>query len=101
MNQCQSRSQANRIEDAVMSIPTTITNITTINGQAVALSPCTILLAAPIHAHRIIIGRFHLLLLIHLQALSGSELLCNDFAAGEAEGVKGWLLNVEGRKSGD
>ena len=60
------RRQPNSIEDTLICIPATITNITTVNCQAVSLGPRSVRLAAPVHAVGIVIGGLHLLLLIHL-----------------------------------
>ncbi len=75
-----------------MDIPAATTDITTINSEAVALSPGTIQLATPVHAHGIVVRRLHLLLLIHFKSLGGSELGIEDFVAGLAEGTERRLL---------
>jgi hypothetical protein len=79
-----------------MRIPATITNITTINRQAVALSPGSVLLTAPIHAHQIIISWLHLLLVVHLETLCCSHVLHEHLVLGETDRAERWLLDMVG-----
>jgi hypothetical protein len=94
------RRQPNSIEDTLMCIPATITNITTINCQAAPLGPRSIRLAAPVHAVGIIISGLHLLLFVHLKTLSGSHLSIENFVSGLTDSAEGRLSDGEGGKTG-
>jgi len=76
------RRQTNSIEHAIITIPPNVTNITTIQRQAISLSPRIIELSAPIKAERVVVGRLHLLLLIDLGVLGVGYLLGKYFGAG-------------------
>lgn len=82
-----------------MCVPAALTNVPAVNRQAVSLGVSTIELSNPVHAHWIVVCRFHFLLLVHLKTLGGGELLIEEFGAGETDGVVGWLVNVEGRET--
>jgi hypothetical protein len=77
--------QSNSIELSIHRIPSAVTNIATINCQAVSLGPSAIMLSNPIHAVWIIISGLHLLLLVDVGSLGVCHLLCEDFGAGLAE----------------
>src|SRR3954454_11552355 len=84
-----------------MNIPTNITNITRIDGNAIALRIRTIEFTNPVHAERIVIGGLHFLRLIHLETLCRAELLLDEVGAGETVGVERWLLDGEGGEALD
>jgi hypothetical protein len=77
--------QSNSIELSIHRIPSAVTNIATINCQAVSLGPSAIILSNPIHAVWIIISGLHLLLLVDVGSLGVCHLLCEDFGASLAE----------------
>ncbi|KAF4628968.1 hypothetical protein G7Y89_g9182 [Cudoniella acicularis] len=78
------------------SIPSAITDITTINRNPISLRPAIVQLANPVEAIRIIVSGLHVLFLVHLETLSRGQLLLEDFSASEAESTVGWLLDAEG-----
>ena len=94
-------SQPNRIELTIHRVPPAITNITTVNGQAVSLSPGAIMLSNPVHAEGIVVSRLHLLLLVDIGGLGVCHLLGEDFGASLTIGAEGGLHDAEVRKAAD
>jgi hypothetical protein len=67
--------QSDSVEMSIHGIPPTITNIPTINRQAISLSPRSISFPYPIHSVWIVISRLHLLSLVHRGVLSTCHLI--------------------------
>lgn len=77
--------QPDAIELPIHWIPAAITDITTVNGQSISLSPGIVQLSAPIHAKRIIISWLHFLFLVDVGLLRKIHLSCKNFASSLAE----------------
>lgn len=93
-------SQPNSIELAIRSIPSAITDITTLNRHAVSLGPSGVRLAAPIHPIRIRIAGFHLLLLREVGVNSLAHVLHEHLGTCVAVGAVAWLADAEGGVAG-
>ena len=86
--------QSDRIECAILSIPSHFANIAAINSQAVSLRPSVVQLPYPVEAKFVVIRRLHLLRLVHLETGRRLQLLSHDFPTSKTDGAEGWLLNV-------
>ena len=89
--------QSDSIEMSIHGIPPTITNISTINRQAISLSPRSISFSYPIHSVWIVISRLHLLSLVHRGILSTCHLIPQHLVLCLAPSAERRLRHIDSR----